>query len=211
MLTRPGRLLQMARRVELGSLLNALGLNGLGVEVGVFRGEFAECLLSSWHGRELLVVDPWKHLPDYLDSWNLPDEGMEANYHKTLQRLHRFSGRFRALRMRSLEAAKTVPNSSLDFIYIDANHSYGHVRDDLHAWYPKLRDGGLMSGHDYFDALADKDYEPRPETMAQHHPKSLLTSYGVKSAVVEFARDLGVEFGVTTEDCPTWYFIKHTP
>ena len=49
----------------------------------------------------------------------------------------------------SIEAAKKVEDSSLDFVFIDANHHYEHVVQDMIAWYPKVRSGGLFSGHDY--------------------------------------------------------------
>ena len=49
----------------------------------------------------------------------------------------------------SLDAAAEFENESLDFVYIDANHSLPWIMDDLCAWYPKVRKGGVVSGHDY--------------------------------------------------------------
>ena len=51
-----------------------------------------------------------------------------------------------------MQAVDLFQNESLDFIYIDARHDYKAVWDDLEAWFPKLRKGGLFSGHDYVDA-----------------------------------------------------------
>jgi hypothetical protein len=53
------------------------------------------------------------------------------------------------LDMDSVRAAKFVPNDFLDFVFIDADHSYGGVKADFDAWWPKLKDGAWMSGHDY--------------------------------------------------------------
>jgi hypothetical protein len=53
------------------------------------------------------------------------------------------------LRLTSTEAAVTVPDRSLDFVYIDANHAEEFVREDLVAWAPKVRSGGCLCGHDY--------------------------------------------------------------
>ncbi len=77
-------------------------------------------------------------------------------------------------------------------MYIDANHSYHAVRDDLTLWYPKLRPGGLFAGHDYLDGS-------RPP----------WGEFGVRSAVDEFAAGLGVRVLATAEvEWQSWYFHK---
>ena len=198
-------LLQISRREDLGNLLNSLRLTGAGCEVGVFEADHAAQLLTTWWGHTLYLVDPWRNLPDYLDSWNGTDNQMQKRYDLALSRLAPFEGRYRILRMVSREAAVVIGDASLDFVYIDANHGYSHVRSDLRMWYPKLRVGGLMAGHDYYDALADEHLEPWTRTTG---PKEIFTSYGVKSAVDEFATQRGVEIQVTDEHYPTWYFQK---
>jgi len=52
----------------------------------------------------------------------------------------------------SVEAAKEIPDKSLDLVFIDANHKYRHVKEDIMAWLPKARDGGMLCGHDYCPA-----------------------------------------------------------
>jgi hypothetical protein len=49
----------------------------------------------------------------------------------------------------SEEAAPKIPDGSLDFAYIDANHAYEYVKRDIELWWPKIRDGGMLAGHDY--------------------------------------------------------------
>ncbi|SDD85095.1 Methyltransferase domain-containing protein [Sphingomonas sp. YR710] len=111
------------------------------------------------------------------------------------------------MRMSSRDAAALIDNDSLDFVYIDANHSFSSTSEDLDLWFPKLKIGGIFSGHDYFDALADDEFEP-----ILHGSKELdvneLTSYGVKSAVDRFVNINNYEITVTNEEWPTWYFIK---
>ena len=51
--------------------------------------------------------------------------------------------------MTSTEAAKKMENQSLDFAYIDARHDYCGVKDDLEAYWPLIKPGGIMAGHDY--------------------------------------------------------------
>lgn len=51
----------------------------------------------------------------------------------------------------SYEASLTFPDNYFDFIYIDAAHDYESMVLDLNAWWPKLKPGGILSGHDYID------------------------------------------------------------
>jgi len=201
-------LVRLDERNSIGRLLNELGLVGVGAEIGALRGDFSEEILRVWTGKKLLLVDAWRHLSDYLDSWNFSDEEMEEHYRFAKKRLAPFGDRVSIIRELSDRAAITIQDESLDFIYIDANHSYAAVRKDLESWYPKLRPGGLMSGHDYFDAQADADLEPILASSFVAASKNELTSYGVKSAVDEFAERLGVKLFVTPETFPTWLFLK---
>jgi predicted O-methyltransferase YrrM len=51
--------------------------------------------------------------------------------------------------MYTSEAAKLIPDGSLDFVYVDARHDYCGCMQDLEMYWPKLRPGGLLAGHDY--------------------------------------------------------------
>jgi hypothetical protein len=198
----------MRMRSEIGIFLNSIGLVGIGVEIGVFRGDFSQQILQAWTGKSLILLDPWRHLVEYLDSWNLSDEEMEENFKITVTKLTPYKGRVKILRMRSEEAVRAIDDASCDFAYLDANHSYHATNRDLKLWFPKLRAGGLMCGHDYFDAIADDQLEPILGTPTVSLPKERLTSYGVKSAVDEFAQRINAKIRVTEEKFPTWYFRK---
>jgi len=60
-------------------------------------------------------------------------------------------GRAKYHQLLSIEAAKTFPDNHFDFIYIDAEHDYVNVMLDLNAWWPKVKTGGVFSGHDFWD------------------------------------------------------------
>jgi len=76
----------------------------------------------------------------------------------------------------------------LDFAYIDGNHSLKSVTADLGAWWPKVKSGGIICGHDYYDRNTD------------YH------NCGVKTAVDEFALSNGLPIKVT--DCTSWWINK---
>jgi hypothetical protein len=132
-----------ASRVHLPDIFTELGFTK-GAEIGVWKGEFAAvlCQIPNLH---LLCVDPWVPYQDYGD--HTIRTHISAAYEETRTRLRGFDVRF--ILQFSVEAAALIPNESLDFCYIDANHRYEYVVADLAAWLPKVRKGGVICGHDY--------------------------------------------------------------
>ncbi len=191
---------QIAHRRELGIWLNAQGLTGAGAEVGVKEGKYSERILFHWQGKLLYSIDPWREFSKeiYRDGANVPAEEQEAFLAETRYRLARFGDRSKILRMTSEEASHEIPDGSLDFAYLDAQHHYEAVKEDIGFWLPKIKPGGLLGGHDYLD-LHDKD----PVT-------GFLTVFGVKRAVDEFvSKNPGIDFFATTKDkLPSWFLRK---
>jgi hypothetical protein len=122
-----------------------------GVEVGVGFGGHAEALLEQTDISELLGVDPYEHRENYDDPMNLSSPDFENLFWYVIGRLSRFGPRYNHLRGSSAQAA-AVLNVELDFVYLDADHSYEGVQQDLALWYPKIRPGGIIGGHDYGQA-----------------------------------------------------------
>lgn len=118
-------------------------------EVGVYRGQFSNQIVQALNPSQFIMVDPWLKFPEevYGDYPKLDQAGWDA-IHDTVKA--RFEGRksVRIIRLMSLPAASMIPDASLDFVYIDGNHSYESVRDDLTAWLPKVAAGGFIGGHD---------------------------------------------------------------
>ncbi len=192
-------------RSQFGTYLNALGLRRYGIEIGVCTGGFSEKILKTWSCKKFWLVDPWRHLCDYFDSYNASDITMERRLKIAKRRLVKWRHKLEWLRLRSDEAVYKFPDQYFDFIYLDANHSYFHVSQDLKMWYPKIRNGGIFAGHDYFNAIADEQFEPLLGTDA---PSRKLTSYGVKAAVEKFMKEQNLSIRLTWEKYPTWYFEK---
>lgn len=114
-----------------------------GAEIGVERGHFTEQMLMAFPALHLYAVDPWAARGDFAD-WPMAE--IEADSHN---RLARYAGRVTVLKMRSVDAAARVEDGSLDFVFIDAEHRYKAVLEDIAAWQPKVKPGGLLAGHDF--------------------------------------------------------------
>lgn len=130
-------------RDDLAQLFGIHGFN-YGVEVGTEHGEYAEVLCKANPQLHLTCVDPYTAYPDYRDHKSQPK--LDEMYRQVQRRLKSYNVDF--LRLFSTAAASNFRNGSLDFVYLDGNHSLPYVIADLHAWTPKVRRGGIISGHD---------------------------------------------------------------
>ena len=114
-----------------------------GAEIGVECGHFTEYLMQSFPELEMIAVDPWLASGAFS---NWPMVGIEKEFH---ERMAPYSERLTVIKSRSVDAAGQVENESLDFVFIDAEHTYEAVLDDIAAWQPKVKPGGLLAGHDF--------------------------------------------------------------
>lgn len=120
----------------------------VGVEIGVAFAGHAESLLDGTGVELLYGVDPYKHMRSYDDPMNLPQKEFDVLYKFVLNRMSKFGKRYFHIRGYTQDA-KRVVTSPIDFVYIDADHSYEGVWNDIIAWYPLIRNGGIIGGHDY--------------------------------------------------------------
>lgn len=168
-------------RYDLVKEINANGYK-TGVEVGVCEGYFSYYLLKHSKLKLLYSIDPW------VDSHG------EQNYQNAKSMLDPFISRSVISRLPSMAAVRSpvfhnstngsFPNP--DFVYIDANHRYKYVRDDIAAWWNVLSPGGMLSGHDYIKTRG----------------------CGVIQAVDDFVARERLELRVTNEYLASWYVQK---
>lgn len=131
-------------RIDLAKLFAELGFT-VGVEVGVARGRYSKVLLENNPGLKLYGVDPWEAHEGYAD---FEDQNQLSDYHQTAREtLAPYN--FVEIQKYSMDAVNDFEDGSLDFVYIDANHVFPYIMDDICAWTPKVRPGGVVSGHDY--------------------------------------------------------------
>lgn len=137
-----------------------------GAEIGVWEGGFAEKICRTNPGVHLTCVDPWQAYQGYLEPKN-DQRRLDVAYERTRNLLQPFDCEI--LRMTSLKAAARVPDGSLDFVYIDANHRAVYVWDDLIAWSTKVRAGGIIAGHDYTKRKAHIEVKDIVDRFTQAH------------------------------------------
>lgn len=132
-------------RNDLPKLFTELGFK-VGVEIGVYKGHYSEVLCQA--GLKLYAIDPWLVYKDY--AWLRSDQDeMERMYQRAKKRLAFYNCTI--IRMTSMEAVKLFDDGSLDFVYIDGNHGFKSVTEDIYEWSKKVKIGGIISGHDYYN------------------------------------------------------------
>lgn len=117
-------------------------------EIGVAGGYNAKEMLSHMRGITLYLIDPY--IPYFSESEyeKLPDFHV-GKMNEMMDLLKLFDDRIMFLRMDSVKASETFSDNYLDYVYIDGDHSEDAVRKDVLAWYPKVKVGGMLAGHDW--------------------------------------------------------------
>lgn len=159
------------------------------VEVGTLQGDFAKEITDARPDIFLFCVDTWS--------------GKFAPYREKFFKAHASNPRISVLEMDSLLAAEKAwwhghPGGGqgqgyFDCIYIDAAHDYASVKADLEAWWPVVKSGGILAGH---------DFETKPDD-------GFWGPIEVQAAVLDWAAKLGLKVNKTDEhDCPSWWVTK---
>lgn len=145
----------------------------VGAEVGVWRGGLSRRLLQARPHLTLFMADMWVRQDDdssYVQSGDDKSGVSQDEYDKArwyaMSATDPFEQRRVVLWDDSVDAAKAVEDNTLDFCFIDGDHSYNGVMRDLCAWWPKVKRGGWIGGHDW-------------ENDAHKH-------WGVKRAVLDY-------------------------
>lgn len=146
-----------------------------GAEIGVASGINSKSILKELNVEKLYLIDVWDNYYEGGYKGN-----MEANYNLTLKKF-RNDKRVKIIKDFSLNAVKKIGDNSLDFVYIDGNHTYKYVYQDIEGWFPKVREGGVIAGHDVFNGRE------------------------VLEAVKDFCSENKIIFNI---ELPDWYFIK---
>jgi hypothetical protein len=148
----------------------------------------------------LFCIDPW--IDDfgsgYQEGYFDPKGNVRMN--ECAERLEEFTKVTRAelVRATGLETSYEMPDGSLDFVYIDGDHSLEGIYNDIYAWTPKVRMGGVVAGHDYKDGpnsgIADYWGNQLP-----YHIQTVVDYYGLR---------YGYKINAVGGRTLSWWFVK---
>lgn len=147
-------------------------------ELGTAEGYFAADILS-WGVPKLYMVDSYECFPDKKGDISFPQSFHDNNFLAAIERVKPYGDKAVFLRGLTVPMSRVIEDNSLGLVYVDADHSYEAVKADIVAYWPKLRNGGIMSFHDF-----DND------------------AYGVTQAVMEFCLKKNINVNYLPEDKP---------
>lgn len=176
------------------TVLPQIGTNSSAVEVGVWRGHYSMDIHRALKPKQYWGVDPYLYRENYADAPDALEYVSQHNLdqlHFKVDLLFQCMSNSKLLRTTGQEAAAQFEDQSLDFVYIDGDHSYEFVSGDCAAWWPKIRKGGILAGHDYTSGNPQKGHV-----------------YGVIEAVTEHCERYNLTVQTTQEQYATWWVTK---
>lgn len=188
-------------RTDLAELFHDMDFK-IGAEIGVAAGAYSKAIMKTNPQLEKMYgVDPYLPYSGYKDYVKKSTfNQMEADAHKRLDQYPNYE----FIRKTSLEAAKDVPDESLDAVYIDANHSEPYVSQDINTWAKKVKKGGIVAGHDYARIRA-KNGEPSSNWVVI----PAIKKYAKENNVQLFIWGLEAKLpGLKREPIRSWSFVK---
>jgi len=183
-------------RTTLASIFHEVGYK-VGAEIGVAEGRYSEVICKANPGVKLYCVDAWQVYDGYRD-YTDPAK-LSPMFNTTRERLKGFDVTY--LPMFSMDACKQFENNSLDFVYIDANHEWPYVTQDIYYWNKKVRPGGIISGHDYYRST---------RLDSKCHVKSVVNCYTYTFRVAPWFI-LGTDAktpGLLRDASRSWFWVK---
>lgn len=178
-------LLRGFTREMLADVFRELGYTR-GAEIGVAGGAYSLALCERIPGLQLACVDPWGRYSD--NPRGGPQEQHDRNKRLATERLAPFGATL--IQAASMDAVGQFARGSLDFVFIDGHHGFDYVVQDLVEWGRRVREGGIISGHDFYD----------------------FKWAGVIEAVTAYTRAHHVEeWFVTDEREPAFFWVKGAP
>ncbi len=181
--------LHFSRHKEFANLLYRLGFR-TGAEIGVDRGRYSKILCQYNPKLKLYCIDPWVAYEGYYENHTRGRKIYES-YGVAKERLKNYNCEL--IQKFSMDAVKDFEDNSLDFCFIDGNHSFEYAVNDIVEWSKKVRVGGIISGHDFWNSPVEE--------------KKLCQ---VKEAVLGWTRANRIEpfFILTGDKCPSWMWVK---
>ncbi len=132
-------------RNDLPQLLKDLGYKE-GAEIGVYRADFTKKFCEA--GLKMFAIDPWMGYVGAGRSEKV-QEMQDYNYECAQKNVAQYPD-CKLIRKSSMDALADFKKESLDFVYIDGDHRFPFIAEDIYFWYDKVKKGGVICGDDYF-------------------------------------------------------------
>jgi 2-hydroxy-3-keto-5-methylthiopentenyl-1-phosphate phosphatase len=135
-------------------------------------------------------------MDEYTDGMNKYNMDTEYNYAK--QRLHPYDHRIEFVRKISMDAITMFEDNSIDVIYIDGNHEYTHVLEELTHYWKKLKVGGILIGDDVYELAQgnEKNVIKIWDSARNIQSSNSFGVYGVYNALIDFCKEINVPYTI---------------
>ena len=179
---------QIYTREEIPTMLKLFNLNDRVCELGVAKGDNLWTMIKLGFPKYALGIDAWSHeiCPFYTQDYH--DSNL-AKVERAFAVARKWSGS--EIDIIKGDHSKLVDNYEdgfFDYVYIDSSHLYEDTVRDIAQWWPKIKKGGIIAGHDYSNS------DPL---------------YGVIQAVTEFVEDNNIKYlHITREQTKSWIILK---
>lgn len=171
------------KREDLPKLIKSTP-ESIAVEVGVHHAVYAKEFMKNWNGTLFLVDSYLGEHKTYFPNVK-KTISREQDYQVALEQMKEFGDRAVFLKEESVNASTEFMPKTLDLVYIDGAHDILNVVRDFSVWYPKVKEGGIIAGHDFY---------------YYHHQ--------VIAAIHLLSNLYGTSIAKTNEECASWYMIK---
>jgi predicted O-methyltransferase YrrM len=132
------------------TIYGILGDNLQIIEIGSYCGASAKIISDNFVHSTINCVDMWEKYIEDCSTYDIDKQELELKEaEKIFDKVISVKKNIVKNKTSSVEFSKKVLDKSIDFIYIDGNHQYSSVKEDLILWIPKIKNGGIVSGHDY--------------------------------------------------------------
>lgn len=116
------------------------------VELGAWLGKSSSYLVDNSKGKNVIIIDSWKGSPNELNTTH--KLATQVDIYDVFKN-NMGDRTYESIRGLSSEVVNQFEDESLDIVFIDLTHTYESVKEDIQLWLPKVKVGGILSGHDY--------------------------------------------------------------
>jgi hypothetical protein len=170
---------------------NYLNSDNLNIaEIGVFCGDYSLDIRETYKNSNLFLIDFWQ--TEGNDFFYSEEHGVTENAYLIAKSRFENDKQSFLLKGRSEDMAKKFEDNFFDFVYIDADHSYEGVKNDINIWIKKIKKGGILAGH---------DWDPNPEMKK-------VEKFGINKALTEYLNNDLTNLNITNESYFKSWFIQ---